>query len=150
MNDPKQYAQHTPTHSEKPPVYVLLDSFAKLANGDPKCLDIGDTITAQMGLFMQCYEGIRSGWIIKGKHRAGGVLLVLDPTKTRENGNLFAVSYNLRDDYTITYAKTEANWPESRPVKVQIIMESEEIYCDQLCEVFTNTTRIIIPAVQFG
>ncbi len=122
---------------------VPLDDYAKPADGDEGFTALAETIHAQMGLFSHRNAAILSAWSVQGKHRAGGELLALDPAATRENGDLFAVSYHLRDDYTVTYAKRDGD-------NTVIIKEIDMVYADQLCETFTDMTGIEIPVVPFG
>lgn len=123
---------------------VLFRDIARPANGNEDHTAIAETIHAQMGRPGHDFAGIRSAWAIVGRHGGGGMLLILDPDKTSQGGNVFVVSYHRGgDDYTITYAKRDGD-------HVQIIRESDGIYADQLCELFSGVTGISIPVVSFG
>ncbi len=124
---------------------VAFEDFATPADGDEECTVMAETIHAQMGLFSHRNAAIRSAWAVQGRHRAGGELLSLDSAKTVENGDIFTVSYHLRDDYTITYAKRDGD--SERAI---IIEEVDMVFADQLCEIFTKMTGIEIPIVPFG
>lgn len=108
--------------------------------------EIAHIIHAQMGLLHVCHPAIKSAWAVFGKHRQGGEMILLCPHSTKGNGTVFVVSYHLRDDYTVTYMKLH----ECDPSQVVIIDETDGIYCDQLCDVFTGMTGAEIPVVQFG
>lgn len=134
----------------KPGERVLLSTFAEMPDGDPACLDVGHIIITQMGLFAHQNDAIRSAWAVWGKHRAGGALLILDTAKTKENGDMFIVSYNLRtDEYTISYAKRMQELPDGQPEETTIIEEIGMMQCGDLCRVFSDMTGIEIPVVAF-
>ncbi|MDR1611720.1 MAG: hypothetical protein LBT97_02925 [Planctomycetota bacterium] len=66
------------------------------------------------------------------------------------DGDIFAVSYNLRtDEYTLTYAKRVQELPDGQPEETAIIEEVDGMHCADLCRVFTRMTGIEIPEVEF-
>lgn len=134
----------------KPGQRVLLSALADLPDGDPACLEVGHIIIAQMGLNHHQNSAIRSTWGIWGKHRAGGAMLILDAATTKENGDIFTVSYNLRtDEYTICYARRIQDMPDDQPEETIIIEEIDMMQCGDLCRVFSEMTGIEIPVVAF-
>jgi hypothetical protein len=129
----------------------LLAAYAGLPDDVPACLEIGHTIIEQMGFIANPCAALRSAWVIVGKHRAGGVLLALRADMTKDNGDLFAVSYDGgADEYTVTYAKFIQGLPDNQPDEAVIIEEKGAMHCDDLCRVFTDWTGIEIPVVAFG
>ncbi|MDR1611607.1 MAG: hypothetical protein LBT97_02360 [Planctomycetota bacterium] len=140
-----QAARETPDAPACQPGEIApLSAFAEPADGDEVLTGVAQTIHAQMGLYSVSNPAIASAWAAWGKYRHGGDMIILDPDTTRENGSIFVVSYHYgRDDYTVTYARHEGE-------NAIIIDERESVYCDRLCEMFTDMTGIEIPAVSFG
>ena len=135
----------------KPGERVAFAAFTEMPDSDPACLEVGHVIMAQMGLNVHPCAAIRSAWAVWGKHRAGGILLVLHADHTKENGDIFTVSYDLgADEYTVCYAKRMQGSPGSQPEEAVIIEELDGMHCDDLCRVFNEMTGIEIPVVAFG
>lgn len=135
----------------KPGARVSLSAFAEMPDGDPACLEVGHIIMAQMGFNVRPCAAIRSAWAVWGKHRAGGVLLELHGEATKDNGDIFAVSYDLgADEYAVCYAKRVQEPTDGQPGEAVIIEETDAVHCDDLCPVFGAMTGVEIPAVAFG
>lgn len=81
-----------------------------------------------------------------GDSSGGGRVNHTGQRTQQKNGEVYLVSYHPRDDYTITYGKRDKDNPEN----AVIITEIKNIYADQLCETFTDTTGFKIPVVAFG
>lgn len=84
--------------------------------------------------------------VVPGQYHCGGLFIKFESGKAKDNGFGLVISNRFDEDYTLTYfiMVNEA------PKYYEIISGIERIYCDQLTDMFTLTTGIEIPFIDFG
>lgn len=144
---PSTLSQYIEQHelNSRPGQRVLLETFAELTEDDFFCSENAYEITMTMALYADQSDVILSTVTVRGKHLAGGKMILLDASKTLGNGDILVVSYHVRDDYTITYAKRVQGLKKGQPDTVVIIKETVMLQIDEICQEFTDLTGIELP-----
>ena len=71
------------------------------------------------------------------------LMFALPPCEFKKDGiSRVLVRLNPNDTYSLEFHNMRR--------KVTLVRRIDETYCDQLCEIFTEVTGLIVPVVQFG
>lgn len=140
---PMSLARYIADHeiNYQPGQRVLLETFGKPLEDDPFCHANSREIYMEMELYHKHCDLVLSDEAVTGKHLAGGIVITLDPSKTHEHGDIFIVSYHVRDDYTLTYAKRVKGKPEI----ITVFAESVMLPIDEIHQEFADLTGTELP-----